>query len=566
MINKLEKIFKNESNYTILLVIILLLMTGVMMTMYTPLCPGGDFYVHFNRLVVLMESLTDGSYPYYMDYYMIDGYGYLIKAFYCDVLLLPFAIIGNLTSATFAYQSIIFTLTFFCGLFTYFATKKVLKCKYAAVMTALLYTFCTYRIFDIYIRGALGEVISFTILPLVLLGAYEIVKGNYKRWYIFTIAFSLLIFAHVISSVLTAFTLLIFLCIYYKSFVGEPKRLAYLALAGVICLPLTAMYILPMIEQMLSNSFYYDTHKITNGVTGFKLNEVVSGLFNTVSLRNESLFPKLGAILFFVLMSRILVKEKTRERRFADIAVVVGLIFIVMTTPITPWNIFPFSLLSVIQFPWRLLEYTSFLFALAGSYYLSRILKDGKQKIAATSILLISYILIFNSDSIHYRTYICNNNKPDIEVNTSFRGIIGGEYLPSRLPSNYQVYDIPDVYNDYIHHRGQVIKAKNETTEISNFTKNKGHITFDAETSEKDNLELPLTYYIGYKATLNNNEVEYYQSENGLIELPINKSGTVEIQYVGTTLQQISLWITIVSIILLAIFAIRFERKSKQIK
>lgn len=560
MVSKLEKLFKNESNYTILLIIIMLAMTSVMMLLYSPLCPGGDFYVHFNRLVVLMEALSDGSYPIYMDYYMIDGYGYLIKAFYCDVLLLPFAIIGNFTSPTFAYQSIVFTFTLFCGFFTYIAAKKVLKCKYAAVMTALLYTFCTYRIFDIYVRGALGEVMSFTLLPIVLLGAYEIVKGDYKRWYILTIGFSLLIYSHVISTVLTAFTLLIFLCIYYKAFVKEPKRLLYLVVAAAVCLPITASYMVPMIEQMLSNSFYYDTHKITTGVTGYKLNEVISGLFNTISLRNEQLFPKLGAILIFVITSRILVKEKTKERNFADMAVIVGLVFILMTTPLLPWNIYPFKLLSVIQFPWRLLEYTSFLFAFAGGYYLSRILKDGKQKIVATSLLIISFILIFNSDSIHYRTFICNNNKPTIEVNTSFRGIIGGEYLPSKLPSNYQVYDIPNVYNDFIHHRGQVVEGNNETTQISNFTKNKGHLTFNVELKEKDNLELPLTYYIGYKATLDGNEIAYQQSENGLIEVPITASGKMEIEYVGTTLQYISLWITIASIILLSIFVARSQR------
>lgn len=539
-------------------------MTSVMMFFYSPLCPGGDFYVHFNRLVVLMEALADGSYPVYMDYYMIDGYGYLIKAFYCDVLLIPFAVIGNITSATFAYTSLIFTLTFLCGFLTYVAAKRVLKCKYAAVMAALLYTFATYRIFDIYVRGALGEVISFTLLPIILLGAYEIVRGNYKKWYILSIGFSLLIFSHVISTVLTAFTLFIFLCIYYKAFVREPKRLIYLMIAALVCLPTTAMYTLPMVEQIFSNSFYYDTHKITMGATGFSLNEVVSGLFNTISLRNEQLFPKLGAILMFVILSRIAIKEKTKERRFADRAVIVGLVFIFMTTPLLPWHIFPFSLLSVIQFPWRLLEYTSFLFALAGGYYLSRILRDGKQKLAATLVLLIAYVLIFNSDSIHYRTFICNNGKPKIEVNTSFRGIIGGEYLPSKLPSNNQVYDIPEIYNDFIHHRGQIVASSDTTTSITNFTKNKGHLTFDTQIENTDYLELPLTYYIGYKATLNGEQIEYSQSNNGLIELPIHESGKVEIEYVGTTLQKISYWITIASILLFTIFVVIDTRKNKQ--
>ena len=564
MIDKLEKLSISVKNYTVLVSLILVFMSTAMMFFYSPLCPGGDFYVHFNRMVVLMDALRDGSYPIYMDYYMIDGYGYLIKAFYSDVILIPFAIIGNFTSPTFAYQVLIFTLTFFCGFFTYIAVKKIVKCKYSALLTALLYTFATYRIFDVYVRGALGEVISFTLLPIVLWGAYEIIKGDYKKWYILTIAFSLLIFSHVISTVLSLFTLVIFLCIYYKSFVKEPKRFLYLIIAGVACIPLTVYYVFPMIEQMLSNTFYYETHKLVNGVIGFKLNEVIAGLFNGVSLRNEQLFPKLGTILTVVVLLRVFIKEKSNVLKFVDTCAIVGLIFIFMTTPLFPWKVFPFSLLGVIQFPWRLLEYTSFLFAIAGAYYLTLLLKTKKQKLIGLIGIIAIHILIFNSDSIHYRTFICNNGKPEIKVNTSFLGIIGGEYLPSKLPSNNFVYDIPGVFNDFIHNRGQIVKATDDSTVISNFNKNKGHITFDAEVKNKDNLELPLTYYIGYRATLDGKEVEYQQSEFGLIEVPINKSGKVEVEYVGTTLQQISLYITLISIIilLLHIAKLKYGRKN----
>lgn len=544
--------------------LLLIAMTFAMMFFYSPLCPGGDFYVHFNRLVVLMEALQDGSFPYYMDYYMIDGYGYLIKAFYCDLLLIPFAIVGNLFSATTAWQVMIFTLTYLCGLFTYIAVKRITKSKYSALLTALLYTFATYRIFDIYVREALGEVLSFTFLPLVLLGAYEIIKGDYKKWYILTIAFCLLIFSHVISSVLSFTTLLIFICIYNKSFREEPKRLYYLILAGIACIPITAYYIFPMIEQMISNSFYYQTHPLTEGVIGFRLNEVVAGLFNGISLRKEQLFPKLGSVLFFIILLRVFVQDKSKLRRFADICVIVGLVFIFMTTPLFPWHVYPFKFLSVIQFPWRLLEYTSFLFAIAGGYYLATLLKTERQRLIGIFGIIAIHILIFNSDSIHYRTFICKDGRPKIEVNTSFLGIIGGEYLPSRLPSNNFEYDIPGVFNDYIHHRGQIVESKNTTTVISNFSKDKGHITFDVKlTNNEDKLELPLTYYIGYSATLNNQPIEYTQSEFGLIELPVNASGKVEIKYAGTTIQRVGFYLTLLSIVTFVGYII-VRRKNKQ--
>lgn len=190
---------------------------------YSPLCASGDFYVHFNRLVVLMEALKDGSFPYYMDYHIMDSYGYLIKGFYSDFLLIPFAIIGNLSSATTAYLSIIFISTFCCGIWMHIAIKKITKNNYIALLTSLLFTFCTYRVFDIYIRGALGEILSFTFIPLIIWGSYEIIKGDYKKWYIFTVGISLLLYSHLISTVLTSCVIGVFYLLNFKDLWKDKK-------------------------------------------------------------------------------------------------------------------------------------------------------------------------------------------------------------------------------------------------------------------------------------------------------------------------------------------------------
>lgn len=51
--------------------------------------PAIDFDYHFNRFYCLCESLAVGSFPNYMDYHTIDGYGYLVKLFYSDFLFVP---------------------------------------------------------------------------------------------------------------------------------------------------------------------------------------------------------------------------------------------------------------------------------------------------------------------------------------------------------------------------------------------------------------------------------------------------------------------------------------------
>ena len=542
---------------------IMLVSTAMMMLFYTPLCASGDFYVHFNRLVVLMEALKNGSFPYYMDYYIMDSYGYLIKGFYSDFLLIPFAILGNLFSDTTAYLMLIFVATFCCGIWMYIAIKKITENNYIALLSSLLFTFCTYRVFDIYIRGALGEILSFTFIPLIIWGSYEIIKGNYKKWYILTIGISLLLYSHLISTVLTCCVIGLFYLIYFKYLWREKQRIKYLFISLLVCLPITAYFLFPMLELMASNKFYYQDNKLVEGIIGFRLNEMIAGIFNSVSLKNEGLFPKLGGVLTFFIFLRIFINTKNRLIKFADICSLIGVILFVMTFPQFPWHIPPFSFISVIQFPWRLLEYTSLFFSISGSIYAYYLLKTFTQKVILTIALLAVYVLIFNSDSIHYRTYICMDDKPNISYNTTFRGIIGGEYLPVNMPSNNFEYPNPDIYNDYIHDRGKVIKWENDKNEITNFVKDKGHITFDAHISTKDNLELPLTYYIGYQTYINDELVPYQQSENGLIQIPIDQSGKVKVIYTGTTIQKISYYITITSVIMLIFFIlyVRYYKK-----
>lgn len=539
---------------TLSVAILMIVMTTIMMLIYSPLCASGDFYVHFNRLIVLMDALKNGSFPYYMDYYIMDGYGYLIKGFYSDFILIPFAILGNITEATTAYLSILFLSTVVCGVWMYIAMKKIIQNNYIALLTSLLYTFCTYRIFDIYIRGAFGEILSFTFIPLVLWGSYEIIKGDYKKWYILTIGVSLLLYSHLISTLLTCSVVAIFYILHIKDLWNDKKRIKYLIVAMLVCIPITAYLLFPMIELMLSNKFYYQENKLVDGMIGYKLNEMISGIFNSVSLRNEGLFPKLGGILTVFVLLRIFVKNNSKAIKLADTCTILGIVLFILTFPQFPWYLPPFSLFSVIQFPWRFLEYTSLMFAISGSIYAYYLLKSRCQKIILILTICFVYILIFNSDSIHYRTFICMNNKPSLSYDTTFRGMIGGEYLPARLPSNNFEYKDPEIYNDYIHERGKVIEWEKSSNQIESFTKDKGHISFEAKIAEKDNFELPLVYYIGYKTYLNGQLIPYQQSKNGLIELSLIESGKVEIVYTGTTIQKVSYYTTMLSVFLFIIF------------
>ena len=543
---------KKKFHFSLFLLLIVAL-TLAMMYLYRPICVLTDPYFHHNRLLVLMQALTNGEFPFYMDYNSINAYGYFSKAFYSDLFIIPYALIGNLTNIHFAYNSYVFTTTVFAAISMYWAIKRIYKSVFYASVVGILYTFSAYRIYELYYHTAVAEIISFIFLPIVLVGFYEIVKGNYKKWYILGLGYSAIIMTHTITVVLLSLTALVFLIYYYKSFLEDKKRVFYLLLAGFVSIVLSAYYLFPMLEQMFSNSFYYQTKPFVDiKYTRSMLSNIFAGMTNNLSNMNHSDFtPKIGGLLTVLVCLRLFVRDKSRKIRFLDLGVVLGLVYVFSNAYFFPWTEFPFNKLAFIQFPWRLLKYTTFFFSLAGGFYLYKLLKSDTRKIIAIASLAVLLIFTFRFDSNDYRDMICVNDEPITEQSIAYDAYIGGgEYLPSLMPSR-----------GYPNERGSVIINRSNNLSTDEYIKNGKFFIFQADSTLLGDIELPLTYYKGYMAMVNDNKIEINQSENGLINLLVDKKGRVEVYYAGTITQKISPYISILGILLLCVYIYLVNRR-----
>lgn len=523
---------------------------------------GYDFYFHYRRLYVLIDALQHGSYISYIDYSNVDGYGYLVKPFYSDVVLIPFAFIGLFTSVYFAYDVMIFTMTVLCGVFMYNAVNTIYKSRYAAAVSALLYAFAVYRLYDIYQRGALGEALSFTFLPIVFLGLYHIIKGNYKKWYILTIGYSLLIYSHIIASVLMFVTLLIILIVYNKILLKEPKRIVYLLLAGFVTVIIVSYYIFPVLEQMLNGSFYLDTRSPGGGAGYGKMgfDFILWGFVSGIVYPDKYIWAGIGIILTLIVFSRIFIRgNKTDALKSVDIGVIIGICFIIAISRIFPWGRFPFSLLSFIQYPWRLYEFVSFFFAVAGGYYLALLFVKYRQRIIIFTLVIVAtmittYINSENFKYLHSEKVLQIYGGDSTEEPTFFNRYhaIGGEYFPAKLPAIEFVYE-----------RGMTVDNGNETTEISNIHKEYNKTILDVNINKADTLVLPLLYYYGYNITLNGESIPFGQNDYGLIAVPVDRSGQVTAYYAGTNIQKGSFYISLIGVLALIVFVFRSKRRDK---
>lgn len=516
---------------------------------------GHDYYFNIGRLEILMEALKEGNYPIYLDYDTLEGYGYFTKGFYPDLIILPFALIGLLFGSVLAYNILIFTLTFLCGLFMYKTVDTVFNNSFIASVSSLLYTFSAYHLFDWYNRAALGESVSFTFLPLVFLGLYHILIGNYKKWYLLTIGYSLLLYTHLLSSFLTLLVIVIILLLSCGRLKKEPKRIAFLLLAAVVTIPIVASYLFPMFEQMASNTFYYNTSENITGQTKLGLNELGLGMLSGILYPKDNNICGTGPLLIIILLFRIFIREKSSYLKIADFCVLIGIILLVMTSALFPWGRLP---LGFIQFPWRLYEFIIFFFSIGGTYYLSVVLKSKKQYgfVLGGIIVYTSIIMIVSNENYKYWQTRAKKDAPEwftgepTILNQYYKG--GLEYLPARVPGY-----------GFMKERGDLILAENSDVEISNLKREKGMISFDVKANTSDKLELPLIYYKGYRAELNSKDIPIEQSDNGLVQLAVKEYGSVKVYYAGTMIQKISWYITLVSILVFCVVIYRIKQRNE---
>lgn len=525
---------------------------------------GDDGYFHLNRFAALGEAIYSGNFPFYIDSYALEGYGYATNLFYPDFMLIPFALLIPVTGIVWAFKIMLIFYTILCALFSYFAAKRVTSNVFIAMVFAILYTFSYYRIADTSFRTALGEFLAFTFIPLVLWGIYEILCGKVHRWYILSIAFACLILSHLVSTLLLFLVMCCLLLVFFKCIVQQPKRILYFLLAGVTTVFLVAFFIFPMYEQMQTTDFYYKTSPYVQEIkySGVSFHRVMKGFLRGLTAyirRHQDSYIGVGAILTALLLFRIFIrkKDKTPIIRLADIFTIAGFFFIFMITKLFPWGIFPFDHLKIIQFPWRLFQPISFLFAFSGAVYFvsvfNRVSERNKKKYIFISCSLLLVVLVWGTINTSKAFYKIRNDNVEVNhykggdtKNLNYIGV-GKEYLPSKVPSM-----------EYILERGDKIVSKDSETNINNFKRENRTLSFDVILADQaDSLELPLLFYKGYKAVQDNQNLPVTESQNGLIQIPVGKTGPIIISYHGTCLQRITLLLSSLTLVILLLFILR---------
>ncbi len=233
------------------------------------------------------------------------------------------------------------------------------------LLSAIFYAYAPYRFLDVYVRGSLGEAVSFIFLPLIFWAIFKI-SQNPKGTYLTVggVAFACLIMSHNIMALIFTPTVLAYIIFLFI----KNKNKSFLILSFLFLIlgfSLSCFFWLPAFYD--KQFIILDKIKIANPLEHFPTpSQFLNprwGYGPSVPGVTDRPSYQLGLIhLLGVVLSIFVLNSQTTIFLFIFIVA----IFLMLPASSIFWQSLP--LMNWIQFPWRLLAITTFTTAvLAGS-------------------------------------------------------------------------------------------------------------------------------------------------------------------------------------------------------
>lgn len=514
-----------------------------------------DGIQHICRLIGTEQTIKEKQFlPMIMSNFC-NNFGYSWNIFYSPLTAyapLIFRIFSF--SYTNCLKIFIFIVNLLSGFAMYKFMFKVTKNKNISTFAAILYVIAPYRLTDIYLRTAIAELTSFVFVPIIFNGLYTIINKEEKS-YLLSWGILGLILTHTIITLYTAILCLIYLLIFIKKLKNK-KVIINLLINLLFGLITSSFYWVGLLQHYFATSYEVFVPGRMEREEVLKYYKIdFYQLFFTrkeqIMIYAIGLVSVIGLVLTPVAYKKISKDYKKLYTTF----LIFGLILTFMTLTIFPFEKLP-KILTMIQFTFRLFEFTSFFFAFVVAINYETIIKDFKLKdililSAIAMLLLIPYLNKLDYDLRYSEDKLINGVRVTKNTGRVHAGMASMEYLPSKAFNNL----------DYLINReNSIIVLDNENVKINKYTKNKTNIECTVSNiDKKTSIELPYIYYLGYRIYVNGKEISYTESEKGFIQVSIetsmceNETAKIRVRYLGTNEMIIALMFSIIAMIILII-------------
>jgi hypothetical protein len=391
----------------------------------------------------------------------------------------------------------------------------------------------------------MGEVIALTFLPLVFIGMYELIFGNPRGNKYLILGLTGLINSHMLSVEISVILCVIFALANIKRLL-KPERLAALFEAVAIFLLVNLWVIFPLFSMAAGLSVtgskpeawrdaVYPTEMFATYVKSFGLSGDIKEAFTGMPLSVGGVLG-LGALLFlaglFIFNERGIAEHNNSAsddwlRHIGKRALIVALTALFFASTLFPWREaakIPLlgNVLVSVQFPWRYFGAASAALCFVLAVGFTRAFGNGAHRRLA-GFLVIAVLLAGSAPYIdaYMQTWDHTVTIPNKLGQTDIQYLGGQEYFR------------PGTDKGALDNLSPTVKLSSSGMFVTDFSRAYGTFEFELDIPygfAGEWFELPLYYYPGYRAELDNGvrvtELPVAAGTNGVLraELP---GGTV---------------------------------------
>jgi len=369
---------KRIPNLLIILFLIILSLPAIFPYFHPGYFPTHDGEWAVVRLGDMFRLLRDFQLPARYSGELNFGYGYPLFNFtyplpyYLGMIpyLFRFGFVGSI-KILFAGSVLL------SAVFMFLASKTLWKNTWAGVVSAVLYVYFPYRMVDLYVRGSVGESLSFALFPVLLFLAIKLIeKFSLKIIALIGILTAFQIMTHNIMTVLFMPFYIVFILI--MAVLKNKKAIKSFLLSILLGLGLSAFFWVPAILEksniLLSNIpianrdlYFVSLKQLIIPGWGYGVPTDIGGFSYQLGVVNIAVFALAILLLLFLFFSF----KKYFTDYFIKVVCVLTVLtafylFLLFKSSEFLWHL---PLLSEINYPWIALGILGFLLSLIAGYF-----------------------------------------------------------------------------------------------------------------------------------------------------------------------------------------------------
>lgn len=502
------------------------------------------------RLADMFRTLKDLQFPPRYSGALNFGYGYPLFNFtypfpYYLGIIFYFPFHSFVTSI-----KIMFVLSvFLSAIFMYKASGLLWKSRIAGFVSAVLYVYLPYRMVDLFVRGSLGESLSFALFPLIFYLTIKLFDNAYSRATVFLLSLTIgiLVMTHNIMTVLFLPILIVFTLtrIFKEKKYGVLQSFILSLFLGA---GLSFFFWFPALFEkgnillsripIADRSLYFiNPSQLLMPSWGYAPPTEVGGFSYQLGIAQIMvILMVLGTLSISFIKSKFTL---TPAKFYVLIFLIIYIVSLIMMFSFSGF-VWKLPLLKEINYPWTLLSQLGFITALLAGFL-------------TIQFSYLRYLLYFICAIAIISVFVYAHPKEFVNRGDNF-------YLTNEATTTSSQELMPLWVKDFPkEHFKDKVEVLNGSATITSLQYNSRKIIFNYKTDSPVTFRINTIYFPGWKAYINNEPVKIdYKNPKGVMDINASQyRDTIEIAFGETLPRMLADVISVVCLIVLLFIILR---------